>query len=302
MDDVDRLVTEQVRPELANLDARPIGEVVDLLLLSEARVPTALAAIRDQIEAAAAVVASVLSGGGRLVYAGAGTPGRLAALDAAECVPTFGTDPGQVIALVAGGSAGEVRAVEGAEDDEAAGAASVVSAAVGAGDVLVGITASGRTPFVLSALSAARSRGAATVAVVNNLGSPAGEVAERAIEVVVGPEVVAGSTRLSAGTSQKIVLNVLSTAAMVAIGKTYGAWMVDVQATNYKLRRRAVRILVEAAGVDASTAESALAAADGHTKTALICLLTGLPVGEARSRLDAAGGRVRVVVDEVLRA
>jgi N-acetylmuramic acid 6-phosphate etherase len=291
--DVDLLATEQVRADLADLDQRSAVEIVDVLLAAEAEVPAVLQSARSAIAAAVSRVERALGGGGRLIYVGAGTPGRLAALDAAECPPTFGIAPDRVVAILAGGDGAASRSVEGAEDDPETAAQGLAAIVTGAGDVVVGISASGRTPFVLSGLAAARTAGAATVAIVNNVGTPAGEHADVVVELPTGPEVVSGSTRLTAGTAQKVALNAISTAAMVRLGKTYGAWMVDVVASNEKLRRRASRLIREIAGVDDAEAVAALDAADWHTKTALVSVLAGVDAAAARSRLDAHGGRVR---------
>jgi N-acetylmuramic acid 6-phosphate etherase len=282
--DVDRLATEAVRPGLDDLDARPIADVVALLVAAEREAHEAIAAAVPRIAAAAEAIAERLERGGRLIYAGAGTAGRLGVLDAAECGPTFGTD--LVQAVIAGGAAAVTEAVEGAEDEFGSDLAGVTS-----DDAVVGISASGRTPYVLGALEHARAAGALTVAVVNNARSRAR--ADVVIEVLTGPEVLAGSTRLTAGTAQKIVLNALSTAVMIRLGKAYGARMVDVRATNAKLRRRAVRIVRDAAGVDERTAQTALAAADGHAKTAIVALLADVNAAEAAARLARAGGKVR---------
>lgn len=298
VDRVDALATEQVRPELADLDARGPGEVVQLLLDAEATVPAALAAARPALVTAVELATAALAAGGRIVYVGAGTPGRLAALDAAECPPTFGTSPETVVALCAGGAAAAREAVEGAEDDAAAGAADVAGLDVGPHDLVVGITASGRTPYVLAALAEASRRGAGTVAVVNNPGSAAAAAARVAVELLTGPETLGGSTRLKAGTAQKIALNALSTAAMVGAGHTYGAWMVDVLASNEKLRRRAARILREATGADDERARVALEESGWRTKTALVALLADLPADRAQALLDRHGGRVRPALAE----
>ncbi|GAA4697861.1 N-acetylmuramic acid 6-phosphate etherase [Nocardioides nanhaiensis] len=295
---VDALATEQVRPDLADLDAREPSEVVRLLLDAEATVPAALAAARTALVAAVELATEALTGGGRIVYVGAGTPGRLAALDAAECPPTFGIDPATVVALCAGGEAAAREAVEGAEDDAAAGADDVAGLDVGPRDLVVGITASGRTPYVLAALAEAARRGARTVAVVNNPGSAAAAAAQVAVELLTGPEVLGGSTRLKAGTAQKIALNALSTAAMVGAGHTYGAWMVDVLASNEKLRRRAARILREATGADDQRARAALEQSGWRTKTALVALLAGLPADRAQALLERHGGRARRALHE----
>ncbi|MGZ4525727.1 MAG: N-acetylmuramic acid 6-phosphate etherase [Mycobacterium sp.] len=285
MHGLDALATEAVRPDSYDLDARPISEVVALLVAAESEAHGAVGAAVPQIAAAAEAIAARLESGGRLIYAGAGTPGRLGVLDAAECGPTFGTD--LVRGVIAGGPAALTEAIEGAED--AFNPADLADLA--AADALVGITASGRTPYVLGALEHAREAGALTVAIVNNPGSEAS--ADVVIELLTGPEVVAGSTRLTAGTAQKVVLNALSTSVMVALGKVYGPRMVDVRATNAKVRRRAVRIVRDAAGVDEQTAIAALAAAGGHAKTAIVALLAGVDAAEAAARLDRARGRVR---------
>ncbi|BBZ45275.1 hypothetical protein MPRM_25560 [Mycobacterium parmense] len=282
---LDALATEAVRPDLHDLDTRPIAEVVALLVGAEAEAHAAVVAAVPRIAAAAEAIAARLERGGRLFHAGSGTPGRLGMLDAAECGPTFGTD--LVRGVIAGGAAALTEAVEGAEDAfDPTGLADLTAA-----DALVGITASGRTPYVLGALEHARRVGALTVAIVNNPGSEAS--ADVMIELLTGPEVLAGSTRLAAGTAQKVVLNALSTSVMIALGKAYGPWMVDVLATTAKVRRRAVRIVRDAAGVDEETAAAALAAAGGHAKTAIVALLTGVDATEATARLDRARGRVR---------
>jgi N-acetylmuramic acid 6-phosphate etherase len=282
---LDALATEDSRPDLDDLDARPIGEVVALLIAAEGEAHAAVAVAVPRIAAAAEAIAARLERGGRLIYAGAGTPGRLGVLDAAECGPTFGTD--LVRGVIAGGPAALTDAIEGAEDAFDPADLNDMTAA----DALVGITASGRTPYVLGALKHARAAGALTVAIVNNPGSEA--FADVVIELLTGPEVLAGSTRLTAGTAQKVVLNALSTSVMIALGKAYGPRMVDVRATNAKLRRRAVRIVRDAAGVDEEAATAALAAAGGHAKTAIVALLAGVDAAEAAVRLDRARGRVR---------
>ena len=287
---LDALATEAVRPDLDDLDARPIGEVVALLVAAEGEAHGAVVAAVPRIAAAVEAIAARLERGGRLIYAGAGTPGRLGVLDAAECGPTFGTD--LVRGVIAGGPAALTEAIEGAEDAfDPADLADLTAA-----DALVGITASGRTPYVLGALEHARAVGALTVAIVNNPRSEA--TADLVIELLTGPEVLAGSTRLTAGTAQKVVLNAISTSVMIALGKAYGPRMVDVRLTNAKLRRRAVRIVRDAAGVDEQAAAAALAAAGGHAKTAIVALLAGVNAAEAAVRLDRARGRVRDALGE----
>ncbi len=288
---LDALSTEAVRPDLDDLDARPIPEVVKLLIAAEGEAHQAVKAAVPRIAAAAEAIAIRLEHGGRLIYAGAGTPGRLGVLDAAECGPTFGTD--LVRGVIAGGPTALTEAIEGAEDAfDPADLADLTAA-----DALVGITASGRTPYVLGALDHARAVGALTVAIVNNAGSQAS--ADHVIELLTGPEVLAGSTRLTAGTAQKVVLNALSTSVMIALGKAYGPRMVDVQLTNAKVRRRAVRIVRDAAGVDEDVAVAALAKAGGHAKTAIVALLGGIDAAEAAARLERARGRVRDALGEM---
>ena len=282
---LDGLATEATRPGLDDLDARPIGEVVALLVAAEGAAHGAVAAAIPRITAAAEAIATRLECGGRLIYAGAGTPGRLGVLDAAECGPTFGTD--LVRGVIAGGPSALTEAIEDAED----AFDPVDLAGLTAADALVGITSSGRTPYVLGALQHARAVGALTVAIVNNPGTEAS--ADLVIELLTGPEVLAGSTRLTAGTAQKVVLNALSTSVMIALGKAYGPRMVDVRLTNAKVRRRAVRIVRDAAGVDEETATAALDAAGGHAKTAIVALLAGVDAAEAVVRLDRARGHVR---------
>ena len=290
---LDSLSTEAVRSDLGDLDQRSPGEVACLAIEAELDARAALERAMPQVAAAAEAVAARMRAGGRLFYLGAGTPGRLAVLDAAELAPTYSAPDGLVIPLMAGGDAALVRAAEGAEDDAEAAGRALHGHALAPGDAVVGITASGRTPYVVGGLSHARARGALTVAVVNNPGSPAADAAELAVEVLTGPELVAGSTRMLAGTSQKIVLNAISTSVMVALGKTYGSRMVDVRATNEKLRRRALRMVREVTGAGEAEATEALGAAGGGVKLAVLMLLAGIGRTEAERRLNAAEGRVR---------
>ncbi|MDL5156697.1 N-acetylmuramic acid 6-phosphate etherase [Actinomycetospora termitidis] len=293
--DTDRLTTEAVRPGSEELDALPTPDLVARLIEGQAVAPGAVAAMATPIAEAADALGTALRTGGRLVYTGAGTSGRLAVQDAAELPPTFGLSPDRAVALLAGGRDAADAAVEGAEDDDAAGRADLEEIGVGPRDVVVGVAASGRTPYVLGALAAAAERGATTVAVVNAVDSPVAALADVAIELVTGPEVLAGSTRLAAGTGQKIALNTLSTAALVRAGATYGPWMVGVRVTNAKLRRRAERIVRDATGVDADEARAALAAAGDDVATAVVALLAGLDGAAARDRLATAGS-VRAAV------
>ncbi len=287
------LGTEATRGDLRDIDLLPTRELVAVMNASDATVAPAVAAAADDIAAAIDAIAERLAAGGRLIYVGAGTSGRLGLLDAVECGPTFNTAPGQVEGVLAGGNDAFVDAHEGAEDDLAGGRAAIERRAVGAADAVVGIAASGRTPYVLGAIRAARAAGALTVGISCNAGAALSAEVDRAIEVDTGPEVVAGSTRLKAGTAQKLVLNTVSTAVMVRLGKTYGNLMVDVRATNEKLRERAAAIVQAAAGVDRDAALAALAAADSDAKTAILALRAGIEPAQARDRLAAHGGRLR---------
>lgn len=290
---LDQLATEAVRPGLGDLDQRSPGAIARLVVEAEIEARGALACAIPEIAAAAAAITARMQAGGRLFYLGAGTPGRLAVLDAAELGPTYSAPDGLVIPLMAGGEAALLRAAEGAEDDLDAAGATLDAHGLERRDAVVGIAASGRTPYVVGGLRHARAHGALTIAVVNNPASPAAEAAEMAIEVLTGPEPIAGSTRMLAGTNQKIVLNALSTSAMVALGKTYGNRMVDLRATNAKLRRRAARMVREITGVGEAEAAAALEGAGGRVKCALVMVMAGVDAPEAERRLAAAGGLTR---------
>lgn len=290
---LDVLATESVRRDLDDLDLRPTDELVGTLVDGQRAAQSAVAAAVPAIAAAVESIAAGMMRGGRLFYVGAGTSGRLAILDASECPPTFNTPPDLVIALIAGGPAAVQEAVEGAEDDIEAGSADLRARNLKPDDTVVGITASGRTPYVIGALRHARETGSHTVAIVNNARSPLADVADDMIELLTGPEVIAGSTRLCAGTAQKIALSTLSTAVMVRLGKTYGPYMVDVRATNAKLRRRALRMVQQITGADETASAAALEATQGRVKPAVVMLLGHCDAGEAERRLEAAGGRVR---------
>ena len=285
--------TEDSNPRSVDIDTLPTREILQRINAEDATVAPAVARELPAIEAVVDRVVDAFRAGGRLIYVGAGTSGRLGVLDATECPPTYSTDPRQVQALLAGAPAALTRSVEDAEDDEAPGAREVDALAVDGRDVVLGIAASGRTPYVVGALRRARERGATAAALVANPAGPVAAMAELVIAPQTGPEVVAGSTRMKAGTAQKMVLNMISTAAMIRTGHTYGNLMVNVQATNSKLRERARRIVATVTGVDADTAARALADADGQVKTAIVMLLAGVPAAEARERLTRADGVVR---------
>jgi len=289
--------TEYARPDLDDLDERPTLEIVKTFLNQEAQAQRALVAAAADLSALADAVAAKLQAGGRLFYAGAGTSGRLALLDAVECGPTFGVDDKTIIPLLAGGNAAFMHAIEGAEDDANAALTMLAAHNLNAKDALIGIAASGQTPFTLAAITHARTLGALTGAIVNNLNSPIAQAAEIAIEINSGPEIIAGSTRLSAGTSQKIALNILSSTVMIRLGKTHGPYMVDLRATNEKLKRRAARITAKLAGVPEAEARAALAAANMHVKTAILMLRLGITAPEATKILQAANGSLRKALE-----
>lgn len=296
--DTVELVTERLDPRYAELDQLSVTDVVTLMNQAEASVPEAVAAAKAQIVPAIEATAAAIGAGGRLFYVGAGTPGRIGALDAAECPPTFSTPPETVQAIVAGGSDALRNAIEGAEDDPDAGAAAMVEAGVRSGDVVVGIAASGRTPFVIGAVTEARRLGAKTVGLSCNPDAALSAAVDFPIEVVVGPEVIAGSTRLKAGSAQKQVLNMFSTITMIRNGKTYGNLMVDLNASNAKLRARARSIVEEVAHVSSDVADAALDAANLHAPTAIVMLVDGVDAATAAARLQAAGGRLRQALEQ----
>jgi N-acetylmuramic acid 6-phosphate etherase len=289
------LVTESRREDV-DYSVRSTRELVELMNREDATVPAAVGSVAGQLAGAIDAIAERLRDGGRLVYIGAGSSGAIAALDADECEATFSTEPGQVVALVAGAglSAGER---EAAEDDAGAGARVVEQHGVSRRDAVVGVSASGRTPYVLAALERARAAGALTVALVAARGSQLGAAADHELAVVVGPEVLAGSTRLKAGTAQKLVLNTISTVAMIKLGKTYGDLMVDVRASNAKLEVRARRIVRMATGVSDEEAETALAAAGGSAKVAVVALLKEIDADAAHAELERAGGDIRSALE-----
>lgn len=292
-----RLATEQVRPELSELDRMPVDELVELMCRDAQRAADAVRSASAPIARAVDAIARRLEGGGRLIYVGAGTAGRLGVLDASEAGPTFNVPREQVVAVLAGGVEAFRDSVENAEDDVVAGVSDLEALVVRAADAVVGVSASGQTPYVLAAIDHARARGALTVGVSCNTGSPLSARCDVGIELPVGPEVIAGSTRLNAGTSQKIVLNILSTATMVQLGKTYGNLMVDVRASNDKLRDRAARIVSEITGASNDAARKALESASWETKVATLMVSGDLDADAARRRLADAHGRLRLALE-----
>jgi N-acetylmuramic acid 6-phosphate etherase len=295
----DPRLTEQRNLRTQRIDVASTLEIVDLLHAEDVLVPQAVHAVRESIARAIDLVVTAFQTGGRLVYVGAGTSGRLGVLDAAECPPTFGTPPELVVGVIAGGYPALVKSAEGAEDDVNAGMAAMDTAQVTPKDVVVGIAASGTTPYVRAALSRAQTIGARTVIV--SCSPPPRlllDTCDVAIVPEVGPEPLTGSTRLKAGTATKLVLNTLSTGAMIRTGRAYGNLMVDLIALSDKLRDRGERIVMEACGVDRARARDAIAAAEGSVKLAIVMVRSGLGKDAARERLAATGGLVRRVVGD----
>ncbi|MDO5661419.1 MAG: N-acetylmuramic acid 6-phosphate etherase [Brachybacterium sp.] len=284
--DLGALETEGIDARYSDLDARPVLGVLEAMNDAEADVPRIVRGTLPALARLVEEVAARLEDGGRLLYVGAGTSGRLGVLDAAECPPTFHVDPDLVQAVMAGGKEAVFAAVEGAEDSTELGAEAMTARAIGPRDTVVGIAASGRTPFVLGALAAAREAGALTAAVVCTSGSPVAAAAEHPLEVVVGPEVLTGSTRLKAGSATKQVLNMLSTAVMVRGGKTYGNLMVDVSVTNAKLRARAERLIRTITGADADVARETLVASGDRVKVAVVMIERSVDRAEAEAVLE----------------
>ena len=292
-----KLGTEQANLATAGLDTRNAREIAEIINAEDARVASAVAGALPEIARAIDAIAQALSSGGRLIYVGAGTSGRIAALDAAECPPTFNTDPEMVQFIMSGGERSLGRAAEASEDWPVLGRRDIAKRKPGKLDVVVGVSASGRTPYTVAALRYARSQGATTVAVTNNHGSWLERVADMAVVAEVGPEVVAGSTRMKAGTAQKLILNMLSTGAMARLGYVYGNLMVNVHVKNKKLWERGVTILEEAAGIKRAAADRALKAAGRSVPVALVMLKAGVGKAEARRRLKAARGNVRQAIE-----
>lgn len=291
--DLSNMMTEMRNPDTMDLDQMTALQIVTAMNREDRKVPEAIEPMLPRIAAAVEAVAAAFFRGGRLFYLGAGTSGRLGVLDASECPPTFGVDPGMVVGLIAGGDRALRFPIEGAEDDRELGRQDLVGHDLRPVDVVVGIAASGRTPYVLGALDYARSLGCPTVGIACNRDSAVGRAADIAIEAVVGPEVLTGSTRLKAGTAQKMILNMITTGAMVRTGKAYQNLMVDVVQSNEKLQTRAENIVMEATGAARAEARAAIDAADGKVKPAITMLLTGCDAAQARQLLERAGGRVR---------
>ncbi|MEV2216495.1 N-acetylmuramic acid 6-phosphate etherase [Streptomyces sp. NPDC050997] len=293
---LEALTTEAFRPELADIDQLATLDIARLMNSEDVAVPTAVAQRLPAIAAAIDAVAERMARGGRLVYAGAGTAGRLGVLDASECPPTFNTDPSQVVGLIAGGPEAMVTSVEGAEDSPELARADLDALALTPDDTVVGVSASGRTPYAIGAVEHARAQGALTIGLACNTDSALAAAAEHGIEIVVGPELLTGSTRLKAGTAQKLVLNMLSTITMIRLGKTYGNLMVDVRASNDKLRARSRRIVALATGAADDEIERALAATDGEVKPAILTILADVDGPTATRLLEDSGGHLRAAL------
>jgi N-acetylmuramic acid 6-phosphate etherase len=293
-----RLTTEACNPASVRIDTLSPLEIVRLMNTEDALVPQAVAREAEAIATAVEMISQRLRAGGRLVYLGAGTSGRLGVLDASECPPTFSTPPEMVVGLIAGGYGALTRAVEGAEDHPERAVEDLQNIGLSHDDALVGIATSGRTPYVIGGLRYARERGALAIGLACNDSSVLADVADLMITPVVGPEVISGSTRLKAGTATKLVLNMLSTGAMVLLGKTYGNLMVDLKATNTKLIQRTRRIVAALTGLSEEQAEAQLIRCDGELKTAVVAHRHDVPADAARRLLERAGGQLRIALEQ----
>lgn len=297
----DDLTTETPNPRSRGLDLQSSDRLVDLMLAEDAGLVDAVRAVAPAIVAAIDLVEQRLRADGRLIYVGAGTSGRLGVLDASELPPTFSADPDRVVGVIAGGRHALDRSIEGAEDDPAAARDDLLALEPSRVDVVFGIAASGRTPYVVEALRVARECDAATVALSFNADSAIGPDADVDIRPIVGPEIVAGSTRMKAGTATKMILNIVTTSVMIRLGKVYDNRMVDVRATNDKLRVRATRIVAALCSITEGAARAALERCDWEVKTAIASVVTGATVDDARAALDAADGRLRAIVGDLPR-
>ena len=296
MVELKKIATEQRNTDTMNIDALPTLDMVKLINREDHKVAEAVGLVTDKIAQAVDVIADRLGKGGRLIYCGAGTSGRLGVLDAVECPPTYSTDPEMVQGLIAGGYPAIFKAVEGAEDSKELGVNDLKNISFGAGDVLVGIAASGRTPYVLGAMEYAKELGAVTVSVTCCPGSALDTFADIGIAPAPGPEVVTGSTRMKSGSAQKMVLNMLSTGAMIKLGKVYGNLMVDVKPSNEKLIRRCVTIVCAATECEEKAAVAALEACEYRPKTAIVMILCDVDAETARAMLEKADGRIAGVL------
>ena len=290
------LITEQRNPNSMNVDSLSALEIVQLMNEEDKQVPLAIEKCLPQIAQAVECIVAAFQQGGRLVYIGAGTSGRLGVLDASECPPTFGVSPEMVKGIIAGGERALRHPIEGAEDSKAQSVIDLQTIQFSSKDVLVGIAASGRTPYVIGALEYAKSLGSVTVSIASNPNSAMANIVDIAIDTVVGPEVLTGSSRLKSGTAQKLVLNMLTTASMILMGKCYQNLMVDVQASNEKLKARAIRIVMQATDCDKALAEETLKQADQNAKLAIMMILSGLDRAQAEALLEKHHGKLQLAL------
>ena len=290
------LITEQRNPNSINVDSLSALEIVQLMNEEDKQVPLAIEKCLPQIAQAVERIVAAFQQDGRLVYIGAGTSGRLGVLDASECPPTFGVSPEMVKGIIAGGERALRHPIEGAEDSKAQAVVDLQTIQFSSKDVLVGIAASGRTPYVIGALEYAKSLGSVTVSIASNPNSAMANIVDIAIDTVVGPEVLTGSSRLKSGTAQKLVLNMLTTASMILMGKCYQNLMVDVQASNEKLKARAIRIVMQATDCDKSLAEETLKVADQNAKLAIMMILSGLDRAQAEALLEKHQGKLQLAL------
>ena len=290
------LITEQRNPNSMHVDSLSALEIVQLMNEEDKQVPLAIEKCLPQIAQAVECIVSAFQQGGRLVYIGAGTSGRLGVLDASECPPTFGVSPEMVKGIIAGGERALRHPIEGAEDSKAQAVVDLQTIQFSSKDVLVGIAASGRTPYVIGALEYAKSLGSVTVSIASNPNSAMANIVDIAIDTVVGPEVLTGSSRLKSGTAQKLVLNILTTASMILMGKCYQNLMVDVQASNEKLKARAIRIVMQATDCDKALAEETLKQADQNAKLAVMMILSGLDRAQAEALLEKHQGKLQLAL------
>ena len=294
------MITENRNPKSHNIDQLPTSDILRVMNEEDAVVPLAVRQALPQIAQAVDLIVAQIRAGGRVIYAGAGTSGRLAVLDAVECVPTFGTPPELFQALIAGGTAALTKSLEGVEDQPNSGRQDLLALNPTPHDVVIGVAASGRTPYVVGVLQAATEISAKTIAISCNSPAPILELAQIKIAVPVGPEVISGSTRLKAGTAQKLVLNMLSTASMIKLGKVYGNLMVDVQIANQKLHERAIGIVAVVAEIEESSATELIAQAGGNVKAAILMSILGISVQEAQARLEEGQGKLRHILNTEL--
>ena len=290
------LITEQRNPNSMNVDSLSALEIVQLMNEEDKQVPLAIEKCLPQIAQAVECIVAAFQQGGRLVYIGAGTSGRLGVLDASECPPTFGVSPEMVKGIIAGGERALRHPIEGAEDSKTQAVVDLQTIQFSSKDVLVGIAASGRTPYVIGALEYAKSLGSVTVSIASNPNSAMANIVDIAIDTVVGPEVLTGSSRLKSGTAQKLVLNMLTTASMILMGKCYQNLMVDVQASNEKLKARAIRIVMQATDCDKALAEETLKQADQNAKLAIMMILSGLERAQAEALLEKHHGKLQLAL------